>query len=1396
MIESIIEWSIRNRYIVIIASLALAVAGTRAMLTMPVDAIPDLSENQVIVFADWMGRSPQEVEDQVTYPLSSKLQGLAGVKVVRSSSEFNFSMITIIFDDKTDYYFARERVLERLATIAPEMPPGVVPYMAPDATAVGQIFWYTVEGEGKDLSELRSIQDWYVRYQLNSVPGVAEVASVGGAPREYQIDLDPNKLRAYGIGLGEVYSAIARSNSSVGGRVIHQGNAEYLIRSVGWIESLDDIRATVITQRNNGTPITVGDVGIVQVGPAFRRSVLEKDGKEVVGGVVLMRYGENPLEVTRRVKEKITTLRAGLPAGVRIVPFYDRTPLIHKAIETVSGTVKEELIVCTIAILLVMGHIGNAFVVAVTLPMAILFSFLMMRLFGIPSNIMSLAGISISVGILIDQAVVMGENAAHHLTRRFGRQRVTGDTTEIVIQACRTVGRPIFFSVLITVLSFLPVFALSGREGKMFHPLAYTKTFALVGVAVLSITLVPALIPIFLKGRIKSEDENWLVRTMIEIFKPMLAWLMDRTTLVCWLFVVILGLGYVASTKLGREFMPDLNEGSIMDMPTTVPRASIAESEWDLRVRDEVLRGFPEVWQVVGKAGRAETPTDPSPLDMVETVINLRDRELWPKRKLKFEDAVAQTKVALDALIAKGILRPPASASDREGLVSEAAMNVASTVDEILRDLAVHRLAEFRPELGRALVGEAVDSLLRRVEPSAVIRQRTAAEREALIQALAKTYGDRLAVQVLPDDVTQLVNEAAKRLIDLGIQRDRPDLLAPAPSPVERVAEAAGEVIGLARPTLFTRIAEHLASEHEHRIKARMKSLDWEIFDRAVGATNWATLDELSKLGRDRKLTARDATPEDLRALRAGLDKPFSDRLLLWQKTKTDLVEEMSTALQMPGWGNSFTQPIANRIEMLSTGVRLPVAVKVFGSKLDDIQRVSQEIAKVLRGVRGAADVFPDQITGKGYVEIKIDRKKAARYGVNVGDIQDVVETAMGGRPLTQTVEGRERYPVRVRYARDYRDDVEALKGILIAARGMATTDTGGDGGSAGGMASGMGGGAGAAMTSGGSTSQAKPMQIPLAAVADVRVVEGPSMIKSENGLLRAYIQLRVRDRDEVGFVEEAQRVVQEKIAQGAVKLSPGMYLEWSGTFEHQVRANKTLRIVFPAVIAVIALILYLTHKSWVDALLMMTSVLGALAGGAIFQWLFRFPFSVAVQVGYIACFGMAVETGIVMLVYLREAIEERGGLGRIGSIAELRQAILEGAVHRLRPKLLTEGAAIISIAPMLWASGVGAEVIRPMAAPVLGGLLIADEVIDVFLPVLYFAVQKRRWRKLHGITLFNGRSGGGIVARTDAALMSHIPDRVHHQGGPARDGNGAGAWPRRDDDHPPGSEELATEED
>ena len=1318
MIEAIIEWSVRNRLIVILAACALALAGVQALRTVPVDAIPDLSENQVIVFTDWPGRSPQEIEDQITYPLSVNLQGLAGVKVVRSSSEFNFSMITIIFGEDVDFYFARQRVLERLSIAETFLPEGVTPYLAPDATALGQIFWYTVEGAGQDLGELRAIQDWYVRYQLNSVPGVAEVASVGGAPREYQVDLDPDKLRAYGVTLGEVYEAVTRANSAVGGRVIHKGNAEYLIRSVGWIRDLDDLRKTVVAQRN-GVPVALGTIAAVQMGPGYKRSVLEKDGREVVGGVVLMRHNENPREVTRRVKEKISSLRAGLPEGVRIVPFYDRTPLIDAAVENVEHIVIEEMFICTLAILLILGHFGASLIISITLPMAILISFLLMKWFGVSSNIMSLAGIAISVGILIDQAVVMTENAAHHLTKRFGDQPIRGDIRDTVIHACRTVGRPIFFSVLITILSFLPVFALSGIEGKMFHPLAYTKTFALVGVGLLSITLVPALIPTFLKGRIKSEQDSWLVRSMINIFRPMLDWLLDKPFLVIWLFVVILGMGGLAASQLGREFMPKLNEGTMLEMPTSVPRMSVTQVAEDLKVRDAVIRSFPEVTLVVGKAGRAETATDPSPLDMIETIINLRPREHWPKRILKAEDANRQAAAALAALERRGLIQGGTllSQAERAELAHEAGFEVAALVNPLLRDLAMERITAALAEIDAALPAAALEEILAEAGPEALKNKKplSAAERTEIAAQAAPAFRGRFEREVEPEDATDLIQALSGELARRGLLS--PSALADSKPAWRQTLEEAGAAVGLVASSPAEKIAGRLAVHHDETMRERIRVVNAELLARAAAETTRLAAEEALRLLKAKEKLASEPSQTLLSELRDEIGPAFAGSLLLWPTTQSALEEELNAALQLPGWGNIFTQPIINRIDMLSTGVRTQIGIKVFGDNLDAIQKTSQEIADVVKTIRGAADVVPDQIVGKGYVEIEIDHDKAARYGIRVGDIQDVVEVAIGGKPLTVTVEGRRRYPVRVRYARAFRVDEEALKRLMVAARGSMASEENDENAASAGVAA----------------RPDAPTQIPLAEVATVKVTEGPSVIKSENGLLRAYVQLNVRGRDAVGFVEEARRVVAEK-----VKLPHGMYLEWAGEFEHQARARKTLQLVFPLVLAVIAFILYITYRSFAEVLLVMTSVLGALAGGAMLQWILGVNFSVAVQVGYIACFGMAVETGVVMLVYLREAIEERGGLARINSVAELREAVLEGAVHRLRPKLLTEGVAIIALAPMAFAGGVGSEMIRPMAAPVLGGLLIADEVIDVFLPVIYFHLMKRRWRKLRGLDFFD----------------------------------------------------------
>ncbi len=1385
MIEKIIEFSIRNRFIVILVTLGVMLWGVHAVVNTPVDAIPDLSENQVIVFADWMGRSPQEIEDQITYPLSVNLQGLAGVKAVRSSSQFNFSMINIIFDDNVDFYFARERVLERLTLSSTFLPPGVVPYLAPDATALGQIFWYTVEGEGQDLGRLRAIQDWYVRYQLNSVPGVAQVASAGGMPIEYQIDVDPHKLRAYNVTLGELYSAVSRANASVGGKVIEKGNAEFIVRGVGWIESIRDIEKIVVkTESEKGTPICVAQLGTVGRGGEFRRSVLEKNGSEAVGAVVMMRHGENPLQVTKRIKDKIQELQPGLPAGIRIVPFYDRTRLINGAIETVTETLRDEMIIASLAILLILMHFRSAVLICMTLPLAVLVSFILMRQFNVSSNIMSLSGIAISIGILVDQAIVMVENATHHLTAHFGPgKRIEGDTREIVIRACRTVGRPIFFSVMIILLSFAPVFALSGREGKTFHPLAFTKSFAMLGVAVISITLVPALIPSFIKGRLRSEQESWLVRNLIGIYKPWLTWLMPRRNFAMWSFsaLLIVGAGLfpldavigvawrtcflwiVAVTmlitillvagwrwqllsfvtlgalalaasnfpRIGTDYMPKLDEGSILDMPVTVPRVSVAQAARDLKARDEIIRRFPEVELIVGKAGRADTPTDPSPIEMVESVITLRPKEHWPKRKLDYKDAQRQMAVVLDALQKQDLIEAIPVDSERHALMDPATMNAVERFDETMRGMVAMRFREFDAQLGPSLLREFIAELVGRLQKagrlSAVV---TDDDIDRLAKDHQKEFAAILAAGPNQEDITRLMQKIVEGLASAEGGKKvqlNPDLLAPNYSGLYAGWLNVAEVLGAERPTLFTDMWQFIVSRRDRQWRKRVEQINDEILDCAAASYDHYAIDELKKAAQDQgkwaEKTDDAAEKQKLIKLRQDLDKAWTPKLFLSQTLKDDLAnKEMESVVRVPGWINIWTQPIINRIQMLATGVRTDIGVKVFGNNLDQIQKVSDEVAEVLRSVPGAVGVFPDQIKGKGYLEIRPDRDRAKRYGVNVGDVWDVVEVALGGRAITTTVEGRQRFPVRARYARAFRQDEEDVKNLLINAGSAPMRET-------------TGGGMNDEKSTASKSASAVSRQIPLSMVADVRIVEGPAEIKSENGMLRSYVQLNVRDRDIVGFVEEAQRVVAQK-----VKLPQGMYLAWSGEFENQVRARKTMLIVFPAVALVIFVILILTYWDLIDAVLMMMCVPEALVGGILFIWvsnylgLSDYRFSVAVQVGFIACFGMATETGIIMLVYLREAIEKRGGLEKIGSLAELRDAVIEGAVHRLRPKLLTEGVAIIALAPMLYASGVGHEIVSAMAAPVLGGLLIADEVVDIFIPVRFYWARRSRWLKMRGI--------------------------------------------------------------
>jgi Cu(I)/Ag(I) efflux system membrane protein CusA/SilA len=1327
MLENLIEYCCRSKFIVIAAFVALTAGGYYVMRRTPVDAIPDLSENQVIVFTDWMGRSPKEIEEQITYPLSVNLQGLAGVRTIRASSEFNFSMINIIFDDSTDFYFARTRVLERLALASTFLPQGVVPYLAPDATALGQIFWYTVEGDGRDMGELRALQDWKVRYQLNSVPGVAQVASVGGAPREYQIDVTPEKLRAFNVSLGEIYGAVARGNSAVGGRVVHKGNAEYLIRGVGWIRSVEDIRGIVIVERN-GVPIRVGDVAAVQMGAEFRRSVLEKDGSEVVGGVVMMRYGENPLDVTQRIKEKIRELQKSLPEGVRIVPFYDRTRLIESSIETVTRVLEHEILIAAIAILLILTHVRSVLVIIVTLPLSILMAFILMKYWpwgSISSNIMSLSGIAISIGILVDQSIVMLENATHRLSQHFGDRPVRGDTTEIVVGALRQVGRPIFFSVVIMVISFLPVFALTGQEGKFFHPLAFTKTFALIGTAIISVTLVPAIIPLLIRGRLSKEEHNWIVRSVIAMYRPVLTWLMDRPRMVLWLFVILVSVGLFFARHLGREFMPPLDEGSIMDMPVTSPRASVTETADDLKARDALLRALPEIESIVGKSGRAETATDPSPLDMVETVINLRPKEHWLKRAFKLGDALKEAERVAMRLEREGVLKLPAASGERHKFLEPIAQGALDRFDTAMRGLVTPRQLAFDTQLAE----ESIRFVAGRVfgQLSALqgwTRPLGDEERKTLEQALVNARRQQFLGRVLVVDVEELAKEIVARLRSEGrLDPDLTDAFAPVPSLWRDLAEPVEGFFSGKRTDFHEQTAAALEKFRLERGQAWAHDESQRLYYQAVAAFERALLSEFAYTAEMQKAwDAGAAKRADVDGtLREQFTADLGTRAFFWHKTKADVVRELNTFVRVPGWANIWTQPIINRVDMLATGVRTQIGILVYGKTPQDIQDVSNAVADLMRGIPGAADVVADQTVGKGYIEVEVDRERAARYGVNVGDVQDTIEVALGGKTVTTTVEGRERYPVRLRYARDYRVDEESVRRILVASSSGSGAMGGGDGVMGTGPAA-----MGAPAPKAPKTNAVMPA-VYLSDVATVKVVEGPVMIKSENGELRSYVQLNVRDRDIVGFVEEAQRLVEAKI-----KLPVGSHLGWSGQFEHQVRARQSLTIVFPAVLILIFVILYLTYSDFAHALLMMMAVPGALAGGVIFQTLFGYNFSVAVWVGYIACFGMATETGIIMLVYLRAAIEERGGLAKIADLGALREATLAGAIHRLRPKLLTEGTAIVGLAPMLWASGSGAEVIAPMAAPVLGGLLIADEVIDAFLPVLFCHVEAWRWLAVH----------------------------------------------------------------
>jgi Cu(I)/Ag(I) efflux system membrane protein CusA/SilA len=1048
MIARLIDGSARNPILVILCVLLLATWGLWAGFKVPLDAIPDLSDVQVTIYTEWQGRSPTLIEDQVTYPIVTSLLAGPKVKRVRGVSEYGVSYVYVIFEDRTDLYWARSRVLEYMQKLTGKMPSGVTPTLGPDATGVGWVYQYALvdESGAHDLAQLRSLQDWYLRYQLESVPGVAEVSAVGGFVKQYQIEVDPNTLAAYRLPIKTIIEAVRNSNAEVSGRVLEMAGTEYIIRGRGYLRSIEDIELIPVGTDGRGTPILIRDIAHVQIGPDQRRGVAELDGKgQTVGGIVIMRAGENALTVIERIKARLAEITPALPKGVHIVPTYDRSDLIHRAIAVLREKLVEESIIVSLVAIVFLFHLRSALVAILILPVAVLLAFIPMAYLNITSSIMSLGGIAIAIGAMVDAAIVMVENAHKRL-----EQAPNADRIETIIAAAKEVGRPLFFSLLVIAVSFLPIFALEAQEGRLFTPLAYTKTFAMLFATALSVTLAPVLMVLLIRGRIRAEAKNPLNRLLIALYRPILSGALRVRWLTLAVAVVVVGLTAPIFSRLGAEFMPPLNEGTILYMPTTVPGLSIPESAKVLQVQDQLLMTFPEVERVFGKMGKAPTATDPAFVGMAEITVTLKPESQW-------------------------------------------------------------------------------------------------------------------------------------------------------------------------RP-----------------------GMTW-------------------------------------------------DRLL----------DEMDAKMRIPGFPNIWWMPIQTRTEMITTGVRSPVGIKVLGPDLKIIEKIGLEIEQVLASVPGTKSAFAERLNEGYYLDLTVNRREAARYGLTVGDVQAVITSAIGGETVTTTVEGRERYSVNVRYKRELRDDPDRLKRVLIPTPSGA--------------------------------------QIPLGQIADLVITQGPPSIADEAGALAGLVSVAVSGRDLRGYVEDAQRVVRDRVT-----LPSGYRLIWTGQYEHLVRAEERLKLVVPVTIAIIFLLLYLNFGSLAKSLIVLLSVPFAAIGAIWYLDYLQYNMSVAVWVGIIALAGVAAETGVVMLVYLDEAYERRVREGRMATVHDLREAIMEGAVQRVRPKMMTVAAIMGGLLPIMWTTGTGADVMKRIAAPMIGGMVSSTILTLLVIPVLYAL-----WR---GWSL----SGGAppLLAGTDRSLQ------------------------------------------
>lgn len=1162
MVSKIIEWCVKNRFFVCLISLIISGIGLWSLLTTPIDAIPDLSDTQVIIYTPWQGRDPQTIEDQVTYPISSRMLAVPSVRDVRGFSFFGFSFVYVIFEDGADPYWARSRVLEYLSQVQRELPKGVSPGLGPDASGLGWVFIYTLEDtKGKlDLGELRALQDYFVRYQLMSVPGVAELASVGGGVKQYQVTVNPRTLAAYGLSIGAVKKAIKRSNNDVGWRVLEMAETEFMVRGQGYLKSLEDIESIVLGVDDNGTPILVRDVGAVAIGPDIKRGIAEKNGEgEVVAGIVTMRYGENALTVIDDVKKKIAEVQRGLPDGVVIRRAYDRSALIKRSVKTLTTQLFEELLIVALVCVVFLWHARSALVSAVTLPIAILMSFIAMRVLGINANIMSLGGLAIAIGAMVDAAVVMVENLHKHKEQNPDE----ADHWKLVILASKEVGPALFFSLLVITVSFLPVFALQGQAGRLFKPLAYTKTFAMAASAIVALILMPIMMGFFVRGKIHEEARNPVSRVLIWLYLPVINFALKYRKSSILLAILCLAFTYLPFQRFGSEFMPPIREGDILFMPTTVPGISSTEARRTLAIQDGLLTQFPEVETVLGKIGRADTPLDPAPLAMVETHISLYPQKQWPKR-----------------IIDKGYLTP-----------------IAADMIAKLRERDLLKESE-KGSSEKKMVKQA--ERMSRAALTVFIREELLQKKEML--EVKKALPQKIAAQLSSD------------------------------------------------------LAELLESEQLIQSKEKIKVIE-------VLKGGWSGRIE------EGAIPFRRSTFEEL--------------------TK----EEMNRHIQIPGMPNWWLMPIETRIGMLTTGMRGALGLKVYGTDLTELQKLGIKLEEILKTVPGTASAVSERSMGGNYLDIKIKRKECARYGLTVGDVQDVIETAIGGMNITTIIDGRKRFPLSLRYARETRDDPVKLGRTLIR--------------------------------------NLRGQQIPLEQVATIVVTEGPPMIKSENGLLLINIPVDLESGVDIGtYVKRAQAILDGAVLEGQISYPEGYTTTWSGQYQLMEKVNQRLQIVIPIVLALIFLLIYLNMPNITETLITMVTLPFALVGGIWYMHFLGYNFSVAVMIGFIALAGLAAETAIIMHVYLELACKKRERDGHVMTKAELSEAVIEGAVLRVRPKMMTVMTTILGLIPIMWATGAGSGPMKRMAAPMIGGLISSTIHTLVLIPVYYAMFKEYQLRK------------------------------------------------------------------